>query len=304
MRWRRATQPARTGIRIPVVCIGNVTVGGAGKTPTTIAITNRLAAQGWWPDILSRGYGGRETGPLKVDPEVQQRAADVGDEPLLLARHADVWVGADRMASAVRALADEADILIMDDGLQHLSLKQDLSILVIDGPWGLGNGRVMPAGPLREPPGRRPGALQGRGHHRRGPPRHGRAGRRTWCQPCCTPTSIPGPRPWRWRACRCTPLPASPGPRKFFETLRQAGAVVQQTRSFPGSPGRSTPWSSWRCWKLRPGTGARLVTTEKDWVRLDADTRTLAEPVGVELVFRDWDKLDDLLFSLRSHPGL
>ena len=300
VRWRRATQqPER--VRIPVVCIGNVTVGGAGKTPTTIAITNRLAAQGWWPDILSRGYGGKEIGPVKVDPE-QHSAADVGDEPLLLARYGDVWVGADRMASAVRALADEADILIMDDGLQHLSLKQDLSILVIDGPWGLGNGRVMPAGPLREPLG---DALERcKAVVIIGEDRHGMAERVAGHMTAVLHADLK-PKP-ETMALEGVPVHAFAGiarPEKFFETLRQAGAVVQMTRSFPDHQVLD-PMVVMEMLETATQDGARLVTTEKDWVRLDADTRTLAEPVGVELVFRDWDKLDDLLFSLRSHPGL
>jgi len=300
VRWRRVTN-APEHISIPVVCVGNVTVGGAGKTPATIAITHRLAAQGWWPDILSRGYGGKEEGPLKVDPD-RHTAADVGDEPLLLANHVDIWIGKDRAASALRALAEDADILVMDDGLQNLSLKQDLSILVIDGPQGVGNGRVMPAGPLREPLG---DALERcQAVIIIGQDRHGMAQKVAGQVPHILHADLV-PRA-EALALQGEPVHAFAGiarPEKFFETLRGLGAVVRRTHSFPDHHVYN-PMAVMDMLEAANKDGARLVTTEKDWIRMDLEGRAMAQPVRVELVFRDWDKLDDLLLPLRSHMGL
>ena len=148
-RVRRAfASPHRSDA--PVVCVGNLVAGGAGKTPTVLAVCERLAAMGVSAQILSRGYGGSIVGPHRVDPE-RDTVASVGDEPLLMAKRFPVWVGADRAASAAAAEAASADVLVMDDGFQNPGLVKDLSILVIDAQYGHGNGRVIPAGPLREP---------------------------------------------------------------------------------------------------------------------------------------------------------
>lgn len=145
---RQFTQPMR--FSVPIICVGNVTVGGAGKTPTTDYIANILRHAGFRPAILSRGYGGAEAGPVKVDLS-RHTAHDVGDEPAMLAQRHHVYIGADRRKTAAMAIADGHDILIKDDGLQNPTLHHDLNILVIDGPRGFGNQHLFPAGPLREP---------------------------------------------------------------------------------------------------------------------------------------------------------
>jgi tetraacyldisaccharide 4'-kinase len=134
---------------VPVICIGNLTVGGAGKTPTAIAVARMLMAAGEKPMFLTRGYGGTLAGPVTV--QSQHKAQDVGDEPLLLARIAPTVVARNRVAGARHATENGAGIIVMDDGFQNPSLAKDLSILVIDGTQGIGNGRVLPAGPLRAP---------------------------------------------------------------------------------------------------------------------------------------------------------
>ncbi len=142
----------RPGARaaIPVICLGNFTLGGAGKTPAAIAVAQMLEQDGERPFFLTRGYGGRLAGPVRVDP-AQHSAADVGDEPLLLARHAPVIVAHDRVAGAAAATAEGASVIVMDDGLQNPGLAKNLSIAVIDARRGIGNGAVFPAGPLRAP---------------------------------------------------------------------------------------------------------------------------------------------------------
>jgi tetraacyldisaccharide 4'-kinase len=136
-------------VSVPVICIGNPTVGGAGKTPTAIAVVRSLIGAGERPAFLTRGFGGRLAGPVIV--EASHTANDVGDEPLLLARVAPAVVSRDRVAGAHHAIAAGATIIVMDDGFQNPSLTKDLSILVIDGTRGIGNGHVIPAGPLRAP---------------------------------------------------------------------------------------------------------------------------------------------------------
>ena len=135
---------------VPVVCVGNYSLGGAGKTPTVLALIKLLRGAGETPVVLSRGYGGRLAGPVRVDGEAHT-AADVGDEPLLLSRFAPVIVSRDRVAGVDAAQAVGASVIVMDDGFQNPSLQKHISLIVVDSNRGLGNGGVFPSGPLRAP---------------------------------------------------------------------------------------------------------------------------------------------------------
>ncbi len=147
-----ARRMVREGLkaRQKVICIGNFTAGGVGKTPVAIAVAKLLQAQGKTVCFLSRGFGGRLAGPVLVDPQIHE-AFEIGDEPLLLARHAPVIVARDRAAGLPLCEATLADIIIMDDGLQNAAVNKDISIVVVDAQTGIGNGLCIPAGPLRAP---------------------------------------------------------------------------------------------------------------------------------------------------------
>ncbi len=147
-----ARRLARPGLEagVPVICVGNYHLGGAGKTPTVLALAKLLRDLGETPVVLSRGYGGRLRGPIKVDPE-RHVAADVGDEPLMLAGTVTVVVARDRVNGIALARSQGASVILMDDGFQNPAIAKDMSLIVIDGHRGLGNGYVFPAGPLRAP---------------------------------------------------------------------------------------------------------------------------------------------------------
>ncbi len=150
-QWRRKkNMTTPLDLSVPVISVGNVIVGGAGKTPISITVAEILAGIGAYPHFISRGYKGKLLGPVAVDV-ASHTAKDVGDEPLLLAKTAPCWVAKDKAAGAQLAIASGAKSLVLDDGLQSFSIAKDISIVVIDGIYGIGNGRMLPAGPMREP---------------------------------------------------------------------------------------------------------------------------------------------------------
>lgn len=150
LMWaRRVMLNTPPRVNVPVICVGNVVMGGAGKTPVTLALIDIARQWGYVPHVLTRGYKGRLNGPLQVDL-THHTALDVGDEPLLLAEKAPTWIGANRYDSACAAIGAGATLLIMDDGLQNLTLHQDYKLVVMNAEQGVGNGCLFPAGPLRE----------------------------------------------------------------------------------------------------------------------------------------------------------
>ena len=289
---RRATaNPARAPV--PVICLGNITAGGAGKTPATLAVTAHLRARGRSPHILTRGYGGTAKGPLRVDPN--HTAREVGDEAILLARVAPTWIGADRVETARFAVAAGADVLVMDDGFQNPHLIQDLSFLVVDGGFGLGNGRLIPAGPLRESPARalaRATAviyIVDPGGDAAGPPPPG-----IERVPVFPARLEPTPDA---ALLADGPVVAFAGigrPAKFFNTLRAMGLRVTDTYAYPDHH-VFDPEELMMVIEDAVAAGAKVVTTEKDAVRLPPDARGMVEVLRVALVFDDPHALDTLL---------
>ena len=289
---RMAAPGASAGV--PVICLGNLTVGGAGKTPAALTVAHLLLEAHARPFFLSRGYGGRLAGPVRVDLSFHH-AADVGDEPLLLAGLAPTFVARDRTAGASAARIGGAGVIVMDDGFQNPSLKKDLAIVLVDGMRSIGNGRVIPAGPLRAPlkaqlarthaivvvgPADNAAsvtdAARRRGiaiFHARLEPDHGSLA--------------------ALRGRKVLAFAGIGNPDKFFATLAGAGIAVAERMSFPDHH-RYTADEACQLLARASAAGLVLMTTEKDHVRLGGDpalaalaTRANALPVRLVVEERD-----------------
>lgn len=266
---------------IPVISVGNATVGGAGKTPTTLALVPLLRAIGATPHLLVRGYKGEASqGTHAVAATDDWRR--VGDEALLLARAAPTWVGASRLASATAAAKAGATLVVADDAHQHYRLHKNISLLVIDGPYGIGNGRLLPAGPLREPFAAalaRADAviLIGDDHQQLT-----RALRIPVFRASLKPrgdTAFLATTPWLAFA-------GIGRPEKFFTSLRTLGASVIATCPFPDHHAyREADAMALMAEANR--LGARLITTEKDAVKLPPALAAVTATLAVDLVFED-----------------
>lgn len=300
---RRLLQPSHS-IDIPVLCVGNLTLGGAGKTPTAIAVAELLGAEGCKPFLLSRGYGGSLGGPVQVDP-AHHGAADVGDEPLLLARHAPTIVARDRVAGAAMARTAGAGSIVMDDGFQSPGLHKDRSILVVDGRRGIGNGLVFPAGPLRAPLARqieRADAMMVIGDGMAAEPAEAAARQQGM------PVFHGHLEPDRQAVAdlKGHALLAFAGigdPEKFFATLRNAGLDVRACVAFPDHHRYRRAEAAELIDRARR-EGLVLVTTEKDQARLAgqddlAALASVARPLPVRLRLDDAGAFKDLVLAKR-----
>ncbi len=286
---------------IPVICVGNLVAGGAGKTPVALSLGERLAASGIAAGFVTRGYGGTALGPMTVDPD-RHTVAEVGDEAMLLARRCPTWVARDRDAG-VRAAADAGmEVAILDDGFQNPYVAKDVSLLVVDGSFGFGNRLPMPAGPLREPVGSglaradaavvmgaddagvvplirrlRPRLPILRAHARPGDPAHRLTG-------------------------RAVAAFAGIGlPEKFFGTLRDMGCDLRMARGFPDH----YTYTAAEVARLKDEAdklGAVLVTTEKDAARLPAEAAQGIEVLTITVDWEDEAALDAVLLRARQRP--
>ncbi len=273
----------------PVICVGNLTVGGAGKTPTAIAIARRLTLAGRKPVLVSRGYRGRLAGPVRVDPSVHS-ATEVGDEPLLLARAAATVVAKDRLAGIHAALDFGADSVVLDDGFQDPRLAHDLALVVVDGGAGFGNGRVIPAGPLREPVAdglARADAVIVVGD-----------GDVAIDRPVLRARLVPDDASLRFRGRKVLAFAGIGRPEKFFATLAEIGADVVATRGFADHHAYDEDDAA-RLVEDAARQAAEPVTTRKDWVRLPASAKPMISVIDVDLVFADEDAVARRLAELR-----
>jgi tetraacyldisaccharide 4'-kinase len=300
--WATARRLARgrpAAVGAPVICVGNVTMGGTGKTPVVRAVAARIAARGGQAAVLSRGYGGRLAGPVRVDPAAHT-AADVGDEPVMLAGDPAlaVWVARDRVAGAKAAVAAGAKAVVLDDGFQSPALKKTLSLLVVDGEtraeeWPFGDGAVFPAGPMREPLA---------------------AGlARADAVVLLLPADLAEPDPALLAVLAGKPVltawlePAGPPPAgpqlafagigkpwKMEQALRAAGCQLVDFAPFADHA--RIPEGVLRFLARRAeASGAGLLTSEKDWARLSPAWRARVTPWPVRVRFADEAALDALL---------
>ncbi|MCA1363268.1 tetraacyldisaccharide 4'-kinase [Bradyrhizobium sp. IC3069] len=282
---------------IPVICVGNYHVGGAGKTPTVLALTKLLRELGETPVVLSRGYGGRLKGPVMVDRE-RHDAADVGDEPLMMSRDVPVVVARDRLDGVALAKSQGATVILMDDGFQNPALFKDASLIVIDGERGLGNGEVFPAGPLRAPLAAQLArtdalVLIGDGNAANDVAaeiaKRNKPELRARLKPdAASLAQLLGKRVFAFAGIG--------DPERFFRTLRASGIDVVRTRAFADhhmfSEGEIAALAA-----EAQREQLTLVTTEKDLARLrvSAGVPDGIVPFAVQLEFDDLAKLRQLI---------
>ena len=263
---------------VPVICVGNLTAGGTGKTPLAIAIAQRLKARGLRVAFLSRGYGADVPGAMIVEA-TQDRAEDVGDEPLLLAQHAMTVVSPDRPAGARLAVSRGAQVIIMDDGFQNPSLSKDLSFVVVDAAKGFGNGCVIPAGPLRETVD--DGMKRAHGVILMG---NGSASYPT-SKPVMRASLVPlAGEAERLKGLSYVAFAGIGLPQKFYETATACGAVLKATKDFPDHH-VFTDDDLAILKDMAKTQQARLLTTEKDWLRLPPAMRADVDVLKVSAEF-------------------
>lgn len=292
---RRQAQAEPYRPAVPVICVGNIIAGGTGKTPVCLSLVEHLRARGRQPHVLTRGYGGTEAGPRAVDL-LRHDAARVGDEALLLAAHAPTWVARCRPDGAVAAVAMGCDILVMDDGFQNPGIAKDLSLVVVDGGYGFGNGRVIPAGPCRESVSAglaRADAVVLMGEDTVGVQRQlGRL-------PLLRAALVPGPEAAEFAGRKAIAFAGIGRPAKFFQTLEECGATLLRRHSFPDHH----PYTRGEIAALADEArkaGALLATTAKDAVKIPEDLRPLLSVLTVGLEWRDPGMLDSLLDHVDS----
>ena len=290
--------------RLPVICAGNFTAGGTGKTPLAIAVADMVKAAGRAPWFLSRGFGGRLDGQEQVDP-AKHHAAEVGDEPLLLAQRAPTVISRNRRHGAefIERHAPANAVIIMDDGLQNPQLHKDLRLAVVDAARGLGNGRVIPAGPLRAPMAFQAGLadaiiLTGRTSANQTP-----AGLPEL--PIIRAITVPaGDTAWL-KDKSVVAFAGIANPDRFFHLLESLGAKIVTRRAYPDHQSLQQDEAA-DLLRIARGQGAHLITTEKDFVRLSGpqqgplnELRALTRTLQIATAFESSEraKLESLVLK-------
>lgn len=305
--WRMQLQGHRAGV--PVVCLGNLTVGGAGKTPAALAVARVLLAAHERPFFLTRGYGGGLKGPLRVNPSMH-KATDVGDEPLLLARLAPTIVARDRVEGAKLACSAGAGVIVMDDGFQNPSLAKDLAVILVDGRRGIGNGRIMPAGPLRAPLKMQVaraqalviiGAADGASAIADMAKREGATVFHGRLEPDRAVLAALGRR-------KVLAFAGIGDPEKFFATLAAAGVNVAERVGFPDHH-RYRAAEAQTLIARAAAKNLMLLTTEKDAARLSGEAALAAlaaqaSALPVRLVIEEHDVFQDMVLKAARQRSL
>lgn len=289
---RRVAKESECRLDIPVICVGNINVGGTGKTPAVTALVQHLQQRGVNPGVISRGYGGSIKGPVEVNTKLHG-SADAGDEPLLLASFCRVWVSSDRAAAARAAAVEGIDAVIMDDGHQSPSPCRDLSIVVVDAKRGFGNGRCLPAGPLREPVSKglsRADLLLSIGSDDAQAKFF-----ENWGDAVRVPRIEARIHPietgMNWNGARLLAFAGIGDPEKFFNSLRELGATLVKSEALEDHQPLTLALMA-RIEREAAALGAQMATTEKDAVRLPAAFKRKVLTLPVRLKIKDWKPLD------------